>query len=115
MLAVSPSGIPTRLTFMFAPLSIAGCFVMNPSQESKIIQGNLLGLDPKLLVELPLRCSPHALDRLGKFRASLAGNAQRVRAASVCPHVRKGDLFRGSLLEKKLIIGIEEEDREGAM
>jgi len=36
-------------------------------------------------------------------------------AASVGPHVRESDLLSRTLLEKQFILGVEEEDGEGAM
>jgi hypothetical protein len=35
-----------------------------------------------------------------------------VRTASICPHVREGDLLGRALLEEKAVLGIEEEDGE---
>lgn len=38
-----------------------------------------------------------------------------MRAASVCPHVGERDLFAGTLLKKKTVLRIEQEDAEGSM
>jgi hypothetical protein len=50
----------TRLTFMFPPFSIAWSLVVYSGEELELVQGNLLRLDSKLLVQFALRCSLHA-------------------------------------------------------
>jgi hypothetical protein len=104
-----------KRTFMLAPLAIARRLVVYPRQKLEVVDGHLGGLDAKLLVELADRRTSHALNRLLQSCASLSGNAQRVRAARVCPHVRECDLLGRSLLEEESVLGVEEEDGEGAV
>jgi hypothetical protein len=109
------AGISLRRTFVLAPLAIARRLVVYPRQELEVVDGHLGGLDAELLVELADRRTSHALNRLLQSCASLSGNAQRVRAACVCPHVRECNLLGRSLLEEESVLGVEEEDGEGAV
>ncbi|KAL8855624.1 MAG: hypothetical protein Q9198_010828, partial [Flavoplaca austrocitrina] len=68
-----------------------------------------------LLVKLPLGCSTDSLDSLFQFRTGLPWYTKRVRAAGVCPHVRKGNFLRCALLQKESVLGIEKENGKGAM
>lgn len=38
-----------------------------------------------------------------------------MRTASVGPHVREGDFLRGTLLQEKTLVGVEEEDGKGTV
>src|SRR5690606_6669381 len=49
------------------------------------------------------------------FLLKLIGGVQRMRAARVRPIKGKGNLLVGALLQKKLAVGVEEEDGEGAV
>lgn len=88
---------------------------MDAREEVEILQGHLLLLYTKLVVQFPLRRPLHALDALGQVGARLARNHERVRAAGVGPHVGEGDLLRGALLQEELVLVVEEEDGEGAV
>lgn len=100
---------------MLTPFSVAGGLVVNASQKVKVLNGNLLLLDTELVVELALRCAFDAHDGVWQVGASLAGDAQRVGAAGVCPHVGEGYLLSGTLLEEQLILVVEKEDGKGAV
>ena len=100
---------------MFAPFAIARGLVVDPREELELVDGHLLRLDAQLVVQFPLRGALHAQHSGVQLRAGLARHTQRVRAASVRPHVREGDLFGGALLQKQALVGIEEENGEGAV
>jgi hypothetical protein len=88
---------------------------MNASQELEILDWNLCSLDSKLVVQLALCSSLDACDSFSQFGTTLARNTKRVRAACVGPHIGEGDLFRGTLLNKQFILGVEEKDGESAV
>jgi hypothetical protein len=88
---------------------------VNASQEVELVQRDLVCLDSKLLVEFALSSTLDAHDSGFQGRAGLGGNTKRVRAAGVGPHVGEGDLLRGSLLQKKAVLVVEEEDGESAV
>lgn len=88
---------------------------MNAGQEVKVLERHLLLLDAELVIELALGRALDAHDGVGQVGARLAGDAQRVGAAGVCPHVGKGNLLGGALLEEQLVLVVEEEDGKGAV
>jgi hypothetical protein len=88
-------------TLMFTPGAITQRKVVNPGQKLKFIQRHLLRMDPKLLFKLPLRCAPGTLDGGLNIHPSLSGNVQRIQAGYIRPHINKGVLLRGTLLNKK--------------
>ena len=94
--------------------------VVQASQELEVFHGDLLGGDPELVLELPDRRGLDAWRRavgdvLGAVDLGWAVAAEGVRAAGVCPDVRERDLVAGSLLEEQAVLGVEEEDGEGAV
>lgn len=72
---------------MLAPFTITRRFVVYPCEKRELLQRNLLRLDAKLLVQLPLCCSLHALYRCLQAIACLARDTEWVRTAGVCPHI----------------------------
>lgn len=100
---------------MLSPLAIAGRLVVNARQEVEVVERHLLGVDAELVLELAPRRVLDARHRVLQVAARLAGDAQRVRAARVGPHVRERDLLRRALLQQQLVVRVEEEDGEGAM
>lgn len=88
---------------------------MNPCQEPELLDRDLLLLDAKLVVQLALRGALDALNGIRESRSGLARNTERVRAAGVGPHVGESDLLGGALLEKELVLVVEEEDGEGTV
>lgn len=100
---------------MLAPFAVAGSLVVDARQEVKVLKRNLLRLDAQLVVQLALRRTLRSRNRVDQVGARLGGNAQRVRAARVGPHVGEGDLLRGALLEQQLVLVVEEEDGKGAV
>ena len=100
---------------MFTPLSVAGGLVVDSGQELEVLEGNLLGLDAQLVLQLAARSSLDAINGVGQVGAGLTGDSQGVRAARVGPHVGEGDLLGGTLLEQELVLVVEEEDGEGAV
>ena len=67
------------------------------------------------MLEFPNCSSLNPEGRRFEIGSSFTWDSEGMRAASVCPHVWEGDLFRGALLEKELIVGSEEEYREGTV
>ena len=100
---------------MFSPFSIAGGLVVNASEKFELIQRHLFSLNSQLVVQLPLRGALHTQNGRVELSASLTWDTQGVRAASVGPHVREGDLLGGALLEEQLVLVVEEEDGEGTV
>ncbi len=100
---------------MLSPLAIARRLVVNPSEEVEVLNRHLLLLDAELVLELPLSRALHALDALGEVRAHLGGDAQRVGAAGVGPHVGESDLLFGALLQEEAVLIVEQEDGECAV
>lgn len=88
---------------------------MNTGKEVEVVKGDLLDLDAKLVVELALGSALSTRDGVNEVGASLAGDAERVRAAGVGPHVGERNLLGGSLLEEELVLVVEEEDGKGAV
>jgi hypothetical protein len=100
---------------MFTPFAIAWGLVVYPRQELEVIDRHLCRRDAELVIELA-HCRPtNALYRSIKSNASLPWYAQRVRTASIGPHVRKRDLLGCTLLQEKPVLRVEEEDGESAM
>lgn len=119
------------LTFMLSPLTITGGQIMNSGQKLELVEGHLLGLDAKLMLQLalssiadtyclsPCQSSAHhpsgpiftKLILFNQFRSSVQG----VRAASVGPHVGESDLLGGTLLKQELVVGVEQEDTKGTV
>lgn len=64
------------LTLMFTPFPVAGCFVVYPCQKVKLVEGYLLGLDTKLVVEFSLRRTPYATHGSVELCASLSRYAE---------------------------------------
>ena len=100
---------------MLSPLAVAGRLVVDACQETELVKGHLFLLDAELVLELALCGTLDALDGVLEVGACLAGNAKGVRAAGVGPHVGERDLLRSALLEKQLVLIVEEEDGEGAV
>mgnify|MGYP007054562521 CR=1 FL=1 len=102
-------------TFVLSPLAVARRLVVYPGQEVELVQRHLLRLDAQLVVQLALRGPLDAQDRGVELRAGLPRDTQRVRTAGVGPQVRESDLLGGALLEQQTLVGVEEEDGEGAV
>lgn len=100
---------------MLAPFAVAGGLVVDAGEELELLNGNLLLLDAELVVQLALGGALGALDSIGQVGAALARDAQRVGAASVCPHVGEGNFLGGALLEEQLVLVVEEEDGKSAV
>jgi hypothetical protein len=88
---------------------------MNSSQELEILYWNLRSLNSKLVVQLALCSLLDACDCFSQFGTTLARDTKWMRAACVGPHIGEGDLFSSALLNKQFILGVEEEDGEGAV
>jgi len=100
---------------MLAPLAIARRLVVYPRKELEIVNRHLFRLDAQLVVQLAHCGATHALNRCLESNASLSRYAERMRAACICPHIWESDLLGRALLEKKTVLGVEEEDGEGAV
>lgn len=100
---------------MLPPLPITRRLVMNPCKKLKLLQRHLLWWNPQLLLQLALRRALHAQNSRVQLRTCLPGDAQRMRAASVCPHVGEGDFLGSALLQEETLVGVEEEDGEGTV
>lgn len=88
---------------------------MDSGQEVEILKGHLLLLDTELVLQLALSGTLRSGNGVDQVCASLGGNAQRVRAAGVGPHIGEGDLLSGALLEEQLVLVVEEEDGKGTV
>lgn len=88
---------------------------MDSCQELEVLNWDLRSLDAKLVVEFPLGSPLHPRYRLRQLGTALTRYPKRMRAAGICPHVRKGNLLGGTLLQKQFILRVEEEDRECAV
>lgn len=88
---------------------------MNSGQEAKVFKWDLFLLDAKLVIELALSRALGSGNRVDQVGARLGGNAQRVGAAGVGPHVWEGNLFSCALLEEQLVLVVEEEDGKGTV
>lgn len=88
------------LTLVLAPFAIARSLVVDSGQEAEVLKGDLLLLDAELVFQLALSGTLRSSDGVDQVCASLGGNAQRVRAAGVGPHVWEGNLLRGALLKQ---------------
>lgn len=88
---------------------------MDSGQEVKVLKGDLVLVDSELVLQLALSSTLRSSDGVDQVCASLGGNAQRVRAAGVGPHVGEGDLLSGALLEEQLVLVVEEEDGKGTV
>lgn len=100
---------------MLAPFAVAGSLVVDSCQEVEVFKGDLVLVDAKLVFQLALSgtlCSSNGVDQVC---AGLGGNAQRVRAAGVGPHVWEGNLLSGALLKEQLVLVVEEEDGKGTV
>lgn len=75
------------LTLMLAPLPIAGSLVVNTGEEVEFVNGDLMGCDAQLMVQLALGSAFHAHNSSIQGRAGLARHTEGMRAAGVCPHV----------------------------
>lgn len=121
------------LTLVLSPLAVTGCLVVDAGKEMEFVQWDLLCLDSQLLVEFPLCC---ALDsHNGSFQggASLAGDAERVRATGVGPHVLlfdkqlswaqsgiygltwESNLLGCALLQEQAVLAVKKENGECAV
>lgn len=100
---------------MLAPLSVACRLVVDAREEVEVLYRHLLLLNAQLVVQFPLRSILDAGDTLLEIRARLARDHQRVRAASIRPHVGEGNFFGGTLLQQELILVVEEKDGEGSV
>lgn len=88
---------------------------MDSGQEVEILKGHLLLVDAQLVLQLALGSTLRSSDGVDQVCASLGGNAQRVRAAGVGPHVGERNLLSGALLEQQLVLVVEEEDGKGTV
>jgi hypothetical protein len=71
---------------------------MYSRKELEVIDGHLRRRDTELMVQLTHCRSTHALYGSIKADTGLTGYSERVRAACVCPHVRKCNLLGRALL-----------------
>lgn len=104
-----------KLTFVFAPLAVTRRFVVYPSEKLEVVYRYLLSFDAQFVVELPLRCTTHALYRCIQAYACLSRNSQRMGAACVGPHVWEGDLLRRALLKEQAVLRVKEKDGKSAV
>jgi hypothetical protein len=81
----------------------------------EVLKGNLLLLDTQFVLELALGSSLDTGNRVFERGTSLGRDVERVRAASVGPHIGEGDLLGSALLEEELVLIVEEEDRKGTV
>jgi len=88
---------------------------VDSGQEVEVLKGDLLLLDAELVFQLALSGTLRSSDGVDQVCTSLGGNAQRVRAAGVGPHVWEGNLLRGALLKQQLVLVVEEEDGKGTV
>lgn len=100
---------------MLSPLAVTGGLIVDASEELELLKRNLLLLDTQFVVQLALSSALGAGNSIGQRRAGLTRDSQRVRAASVGPHIGEGDLLGGALLEEQLILVVEEEDGKRAV
>lgn len=100
---------------MLPPLPVTGRLIMNACEELEFPQRHLLRRNAQFLLQFALRRALHTQNCRIKFCARLAGDTQRVRTASVGPHVREGDFLCGTLLQEETLVRVEEEDGEGAV
>lgn len=103
------------VNLVLTPLAVAGGLVVDSGEEMEILKGNLLLLDTQLVLKLALSSSLDTGDRVFKGSASLGRDVERMGAASVCPHIGKGDLFGCALLKEELVLVVEEENGKGAV
>lgn len=103
------------LTLVLAPLAIARGLVVDAGQEVEVVEGHLLLLDTELMIQLAPRRILDATDGVGQVGSRFGRHVQRVGAARVGPHVGEGNLFRRALLQKQLVLVVEEEDGEGSV
>jgi hypothetical protein len=88
---------------------------MDTGKEMELLDGNLLLLNAKLVLELSLGRTLDSLNSIGEIGAGLARHSQRVRAACVGPHIGEGDLLGSALLKEQLVLVVEQEDGEGTV
>lgn len=88
---------------------------MYSRQELELVERHLCSLDPQLMVQFPHGCPLHAFNRSIKSHSSLAGDAQRMGATGIRPHVGESNLFGGTLLQEQSIRRVEEEDGKGTV
>jgi hypothetical protein len=100
---------------VLSPLAVARSLVVDAREEAEVLKRHLGRVDAQLVLELALGRALDARDSLLEVGAALAGDAQRVRAARVGPHVGESDLLGGALLEEQPVLVVEEEDGEGAV
>ena len=99
---------------MLAPKPVARREVVYPSQILELVNGCLALRDAQFVLELPTGRNPHPT--LVSHVLLLIKVIERVRAASVRPHVWERDLLRGALLQKQAsIAGPEDEGGECTM
>lgn len=82
---------------MFSPSAVRRRQVVYPGQVLKLVDGSLGLRDAELVLQLPRGC--HSDAELLCFNLLLLEVVQRVRTTCVRPHVREGDLLRGTLLK----------------
>jgi hypothetical protein len=99
-------------TLVLAPFSVARGLVVNASEEMEVLEWNLLLLNAKLLVELSLRSPLDARNCIWEVGSSLARDSQGVGAAGIGPEIRESNLLSRPLLQKQLVLFVEEEDGE---
>lgn len=81
---------------------------MNLRQILELVNRCLALRNTELMLEFSRRCAPHTeLTLLDLFLLEII---QWVRTARICPHVRKGDLLRSTLLQEELAIGRTEDE-----
>jgi len=103
-----------NLTFMFTPQPIARSKVVYPREVLHLVNGCLNLRDPQLVFELATSGDFHSV--LVLFNLLLFEIVKRVRAASVCPHIREGNLLSCPLLDKQFAAHrMEDEGGKGTM
>lgn len=106
----------SKLTLVLSPLSVtAWRLIVDAGQEVEVLEWNLLWLDTKLVLQLATSSVLDTRNGIWKVITTLSWNTQRVRAASVGPHIWEGNLLGSALLEQELVVLVEEEDGECAV
>jgi len=100
---------------VFTPFTVTGSLVVDTGEEVEVLNRKLVRLDSKLVIQLPYSGTLNTLNSGVERGTRLSWYAQRMGAACVGPHIRKGNLLRGALLEEKSVFRIEEEDGKGAV
>lgn len=94
---------------MLAPETVGRREVMYPRQVLELVDRSLAGRDAELVLELAGRSNTYA--ELVLLDLLLFEVVEGVRATSVRPHVREGDLLGGTLLQEQLAVARTEDER----